>query len=169
MYESSGSTLPFNLLLYPPCSLHLVLFSPVCFCVLAFVTNPGSPSNRRRQICCCRSSPSDATVILNCSSSVFRRSDGQSIMPSSRQSTASTPNAKTVKTPREITDDLNPSTKRRLLVTLAFPLVLLLAVPFWWYTTSIERLPLPVDRIEALGTSDVSHYACRNGMAVEVC
>jgi hypothetical protein len=60
------------------------------------------------------------------------------------------------KSPKEITDELNVSPRLRLIVTLCFPLVLLLAVPFWWYTTSIERLPLLVDRIEALTTSQVS-------------
>ncbi|KAL7422966.1 GPI transamidase component [Cryptotrichosporon argae] len=47
----------------------------------------------------------------------------------------------------------NPSTSRRLLVVLCFPLLFLLAVPFWYHTTSIERLPLPSDRIAALASA----------------
>ncbi|WRT69116.1 uncharacterized protein IL334_006100 [Kwoniella shivajii] len=53
-------------------------------------------------------------------------------------------------TPAEVTLQINPSTKRRLLITLSFPLLFLLAIPFWWYVTSIERLPLPVSRIDTL-------------------
>ncbi|ORX39337.1 phosphatidylinositol-glycan biosynthesis class S protein [Kockovaella imperatae] len=52
--------------------------------------------------------------------------------------------------PSEITNAFNPSHTRRLLVILAFPLILLLGAPIWWYTTSIERLPLPRERIAAL-------------------
>ena len=58
--------------------------------------------------------------------------------------------------PRELTDAANPPHGRRLLITLSFPLLFLLAVPFWWYTTSIERLPLPTSRIAHLETSIVS-------------
>ncbi|KIR35177.1 phosphatidylinositol glycan, class S [Cryptococcus deuterogattii MMRL2647] len=54
------------------------------------------------------------------------------------------------KTPAEITASINPSPRRRLAIILSFPLLILLAVPFWWYTTSIERLPLPESRISAL-------------------
>ena len=57
--------------------------------------------------------------------------------------------------PSEITARLNPATSFRLLVTLSFPLLILLALPFWWYTTSIERLPLPTARISALEVSSV--------------
>lgn len=60
------------------------------------------------------------------------------------------------RTPAEITAAINPSTKRRLVTTFAFPLLILLAVPFWWYVTSIVRLPLPIERIEALERSTVS-------------
>jgi len=58
-------------------------------------------------------------------------------------------------TPTESMATLNPSTRSRLFTTLSFPLLLLLALPFWWYTTSIERLPLPVDRIDRLSTATV--------------
>ncbi|WVQ63839.1 uncharacterized protein L199_001995 [Kwoniella botswanensis] len=61
-------------------------------------------------------------------------------------------------TPAEVTAIINPSNKRRLLITLSFPLLLLLAIPFWWYTTSIERLPLPVSRIDALADLSIPSY-----------
>ncbi|KAK1922767.1 phosphatidylinositol-glycan biosynthesis class S protein [Papiliotrema laurentii] len=69
--------------------------------------------------------------------------------PTSSDSSGSRPQP----SPRELTERLNPSVSTRLLVVLSFPLVLLLAVPFWWYTTSITRLPLPTARIEALELS----------------
>ena len=59
-------------------------------------------------------------------------------------------------TPAEITAAANPSHRRRMMTSLAFPLLILLAVPYWWYTTSIVRLPLPIDRIAALESSTVS-------------
>lgn len=58
-------------------------------------------------------------------------------------------------TPKEITDRLNPSTSLRLLLILSFPLVMLIGAPYWWYTTSITRLPLPVERIAALENAPV--------------
>ncbi|KIR64069.1 phosphatidylinositol glycan, class S [Cryptococcus bacillisporus CA1873] len=63
------------------------------------------------------------------------------------------------KTPAEITASINPSPRRRLAIILSFPLLILLAVPFWWYTTSIERLPLPESRISAL--EDANYTAPR--------
>lgn len=59
------------------------------------------------------------------------------------------------KTPAEITASINPSPRRRLAIILSFPLLILLAVPFWWCTTSIERLPLPETRISALEGANV--------------
>ena len=56
---------------------------------------------------------------------------------------------------------INPPARVRLLTTLSFPLLLLFAVPFWWYTTAIERLPLPVDRIDVLSNGAVSHEYSR--------
>lgn len=53
-------------------------------------------------------------------------------------------------TPRTLTASLSPSPLRRLLLVLSFPLFFLLALPFWYYTTSIARLPLPTARIERL-------------------
>jgi phosphatidylinositol glycan class S len=45
---------------------------------------------------------------------------------------------------------INPSSRRRFLVTICFPLFVLLCLPWWWHTTSIVRLPLPKERIVAL-------------------
>lgn len=53
---------------------------------------------------------------------------------------------------------INPSRTRRTLILLSFPLIFLLAVPYWWHTTSIERLPLPVDRIAALEHAPVCSH-----------
>jgi hypothetical protein len=51
---------------------------------------------------------------------------------------------------------INPSNRRRFLVTVCFPLFVLVCLPWWWYTTSIERLPLPKERIEVLENARVS-------------
>ncbi|BEI84378.1 hypothetical protein CcaverHIS002_0409820 [Cutaneotrichosporon cavernicola] len=45
---------------------------------------------------------------------------------------------------------INPTRTRRWAVMLCFPLFIALASPWWWATTSIVRLPLPVARIAAL-------------------
>ncbi|TYJ59055.1 hypothetical protein B9479_000044 [Cryptococcus floricola] len=47
----------------------------------------------------------------------------------------------------------NPPPTRRLATILSFPALFLLAIPFWWYTTSIVRLPLPESRIEHLSST----------------
>ncbi|WWC91140.1 uncharacterized protein L201_006081 [Kwoniella dendrophila CBS 6074] len=64
-------------------------------------------------------------------------------------------------TPAEVTSKINPTNKRRLSILFSFPLLFILAIPFWWYTTSIERLPLPVSRIEALSNLTVPTYRGR--------
>lgn len=50
---------------------------------------------------------------------------------------------------------INPPTCKRLLVALCFPLFALLAAPYWWWATAIERLPLPAERIAALELTPV--------------
>lgn len=50
---------------------------------------------------------------------------------------------------------INLPRTRRLLIALAFPLFLLAALPYWYATTSIERLPLPVERISTLESARV--------------
>jgi hypothetical protein len=64
-------------------------------------------------------------------------------------------------TPADLTRKVNPSTTRRIVTTIAFPLLIFLAVPYWWYVTSIVRLPLPIARIEALESSTVSDLSQR--------
>lgn len=54
-----------------------------------------------------------------------------------------------------LTARLNPSHQSRILTVLSFPLLLLVALPFWYYTTSIVRLPLPTGRIQALEGAEV--------------
>ena len=46
------------------------------------------------------------------------------------------------------------ATNRRRIVT-AYWLVVLLAIPLWWKTTSIDRLSLPDSRVHALANKQV--------------
>lgn len=55
-----------------------------------------------------------------------------------------------------VLEQANQPAKWRLLVVVCFPLFFLLAAPYWWYTTSIVRLPLPNERIVALESQRVS-------------
>lgn len=64
-------------------------------------------------------------------------------------------------TSQEVVDEVNPSVKRRLLIVACFPLFFLLALPWWWATTSIERLPLPKERISVVEAQQVSSNALR--------
>lgn len=63
-------------------------------------------------------------------------------------------------TAQEVIDEINPPVKKRLLIVACFPLFLLLALPWWWATTSIERLPLPKERISAVEAQHVSFLVC---------
>ncbi|WVQ93157.1 hypothetical protein IAU59_000221 [Kwoniella sp. CBS 9459] len=65
--------------------------------------------------------------------------------------TISTAAQPTKPTPKQVTARINPSARKRLSILFSFPVLFLLAIPFWWYTTSIERLPLPTARIDHLG------------------
>lgn len=47
-------------------------------------------------------------------------------------------------------------TSRRIIV-LSFWAILLLGLPFWWYTTTIERLTLPKGQVEAWKSQEVSY------------
>lgn len=58
--------------------------------------------------------------------------------------------------PADLSAQVGPSHSARRKALLCFPLLILLALPFWDYTTKIERLPLPVDRIHALESLKVS-------------
>ncbi|ODO04810.1 hypothetical protein I350_05420 [Cryptococcus amylolentus CBS 6273] len=55
--------------------------------------------------------------------------------------------------PSALHEAVNPPPARRLATILSFPALFLLAIPFWWYTTSIVRLPLPESRIEHLSST----------------
>lgn len=90
----------------------------------------------------------DSSLVLRCAncSIAGRRMDKAGVEK---------PRASSKITPPEVTARINPTVRNRLLVVLSFPLIILLAVPFWWYTTSIERLPLPAARIHALENSTV--------------
>lgn len=56
-------------------------------------------------------------------------------------------------------------THRRIL--FSYWLVVLLAVPLWWITTSITRLPLPKTRVGELDTLRVSEPMCLISRNVE--
>lgn len=57
--------------------------------------------------------------------------------------------------PGDLSADAGPTRSLRRNALLCFPLLILFALPFWDYTTKIERLPLPVDRIQALSAIQV--------------
>ena len=48
------------------------------------------------------------------------------------------------------------SDKTRRQILLSYWIVVLLAVPLWWSTTSIARLPLPEERVRSLRDKKVS-------------
>ncbi len=47
------------------------------------------------------------------------------------------------------------SPRTRALILTSYLVVVVLALPLWWSTTSIERLSLPVSRVDALGDKEV--------------
>lgn len=51
---------------------------------------------------------------------------------------------------------------RRCILTSYLALVIL-ALPLWWSTTSIERLSLPTSRIDSLAPKEVRHLARLRG------
>ncbi len=48
--------------------------------------------------------------------------------------------------------DINDTPGWRRATLAAYLIVIALGVPYWWYTTSIERLSLPVQAIDRLGS-----------------
>jgi GPI-anchor transamidase subunit S len=40
-------------------------------------------------------------------------------------------------------------------ILVSYLVLVILALPLWWSTTSIERLSLPVSRVDALGGKEV--------------
>lgn len=71
-------------------------------------------------------------------------------MTSKISEASSPPKRPASRTARAITPSLSPSPLTRFLLILSFPLFFLLALPFWYRTTSITRLPLPIKHIEVL-------------------
>jgi GPI-anchor transamidase subunit S len=48
------------------------------------------------------------------------------------------------------------SPRTRVSILTSYLVLVVLALPLWWSTTSIERLSLPVSRVDALGGKEVS-------------
>lgn len=48
------------------------------------------------------------------------------------------------------------SQRTRLWILTSYLVVVILALPLWWSTTTIERLSLPVSRVDALSGKEVS-------------
>lgn len=49
-------------------------------------------------------------------------------------------------------------TRTRLWILTSYLLLIVLALPLWWSTTSIERLSLPTPRVASLGDKEVSRW-----------
>lgn len=49
-------------------------------------------------------------------------------------------------------------TRTRLWILTSYLLLVVLALPLWWSTTSIERLSLPTSRVDSLGSKEVSRW-----------
>lgn len=48
--------------------------------------------------------------------------------------------------------------RTRVWILTSYLLLVVLAVPLWWSTTSIERLSLPTSRVDSLGSKEVSRW-----------
>jgi hypothetical protein len=48
--------------------------------------------------------------------------------------------------------------RTRVWILTSYLLLVFLAVPLWWSTTSIERLSLPTSRVDSLGSKEVSRW-----------
>jgi len=48
------------------------------------------------------------------------------------------------------------SRRTRVWILTSYLVIVILALPLWWSTTSIERLSLPVSRVDALSGKEVS-------------
>ncbi|KAL1411135.1 GPI transamidase component [Vanrija albida] len=62
---------------------------------------------------------------------------------------------------------LNPAPSRRLLVALCFPLFAALLIPYWWWATAIERLPLPGERIAVLENTPTPQIVTRIALSAD--
>jgi phosphatidylinositol glycan class S len=57
---------------------------------------------------------------------------------------------------RRIDACINASPRARLWNILSYLSILLVGIPFWWHTTTIERRPLPTGQVEGMDFSHVS-------------
>lgn len=48
--------------------------------------------------------------------------------------------------------------RTRVWILTSYLLLVVLAVPLWWSTTSIERLSLPISRVDSVGNKEVSRH-----------
>ena len=74
---------------------------------------------------------------------------------------------KTTTTSRQhlINTQINPSSRARIWTTSSYLFILIIGIPFWWITTSIERRPLPTHQVEGTDFSQVSRrrgVCCRS-------
>ena len=46
----------------------------------------------------------------------------------------------------------------RVRILASYLLLVLLGLPLWWSTTSIERLSLPTSHVDRLGSKEVRHW-----------
>lgn len=51
---------------------------------------------------------------------------------------------------------INPARKARLWTLACYPLIFLLGLPWWWHTTSVERLDLPLAGVNGMAEGVVS-------------
>jgi phosphatidylinositol glycan class S len=49
---------------------------------------------------------------------------------------------------RQLATHINVSNDTRLWNILSYLFILLVGIPYWWHTTSIERRPLPSNQVE---------------------
>jgi phosphatidylinositol glycan class S len=54
----------------------------------------------------------------------------------------------TVAKRRQLATHINVSNDTRLWNILSYLFILLVGIPYWWHTTSIERRPLPNNQVE---------------------
>lgn len=72
----------------------------------------------------------------------------------------STPSSSTSTTNQShLNSRINPSSRRRRWGVFSYPLYMLLGVPFWWLTTSVERRSLSIEEVEGLDVVGVGYIA----------
>jgi GPI-anchor transamidase subunit S len=48
--------------------------------------------------------------------------------------------------------------RTRVTILASYLLLIVLGLPLWWSTTSIERLSLPTSHVDSLGSKEVSRW-----------